>query len=263
MYLPAGAVIISVFSTMATMLLILLVIVIGVYMIRKHGRHLVGFQPMNTYARASAPAVNDSELKTENARYVQLNPLSTEGSTSQERGEAVSEFNGNPERCAENNVFDEYNEIEGEQKIEDTAENPSTPPEREDTLHRTEMSPDFHTPSSMTPSPGPAEPRNVFDENDDVFELGLPISPGTSQTQKRKPNRPRSASRRLSGADYQELPEETTSPPTVPAHPSRPGSASKSGRRYSLSHMRSSVSLDPTEIESLLDTDTAPAPKSQ
>ena len=230
--------IISISSTVFTMLLILLLPVFIMRNRKRCARH-VNYTANNL-------DITNTEFKDDD-RYVQQEPLNI-------RREAVRTLSNTPKGGAESKPFEECNEADGKEK-EATAENPSTPPEREDTLHRTEMS---HTPSSMTPSsPGPAEPRNVFDEDDDVF--GPPISPGTSQTQKRKPNRPRSESRRLSGADYQELTKETTSPPTVPAHPSRP----KSGRHYSLSHMRSSVSLDPTEIESLLDTDTAPAPKSQ
>ena len=122
--------------------------------------------------------ITNTEFKDDD-RYVQQEPLNI-------RREAVSTLSNTPKGGAESKLFEECNETDGKEK-EATAESPSTLPEREDTLHRTEMSPYFHTPSSMTPSsPGPAEPRNVSGDNDDVFELGPPISPGTSQTKKKK-----------------------------------------------------------------------------
>ena len=170
---------------------------------------------------------------------------------------------------AENEGF-HNNDSKADDQEEGHVENTGTPPPtpREDTLTSTELSLD---PRTEPVSPVTVEPEveksdfddEYYDENIDVFP---PASPGNSGEPPVLPipcnraDRPRSASRRLSGTDYHELPEETFDEKTAPAQPSRPGSASKSGRRRSLS-LRSSVSLDPIETESLLSEDAAFQPK--
>jgi hypothetical protein len=194
-----------------------------------------------------------------NARYVGLTELN---------GRATSK------NFAENKGFDKK-DLEGDNLREGSVENTGTPPPtpREDTLSSTELSLDPHTELSPQVSQEAAEPEagksyfdDEYDENDDVFPLASPGNPGVPPVlplPRDRADRPRSASRRLSGTDYHELPEETFDETTAPAQPSRPGSASKSGRRrsLSLSQRRSSVLLDPMETESLIIEDTAFQPK--
>ena len=187
-----------------------------------------------------------------------------------ERYVDLTEFGATSKNFAENKGFDN-NDFKGDDRKEEHVENTGTPTPREDTLASMELNVDPRTEPSPPVSPVTVEPEveksdfdgEYYDENIDVFP---PASPGNSgeppvlPIPRNRADRPRSASRRLSGTDYHELPEETFDEKTAPAQPSRPGSASKSGRRRSLS-LRSSVSLDPIETESLLSEDAAFQPK--